>query len=981
MVVRWNQVLLVLLCLVCSSSGTKVAAADAQGQGGRPKLKRSQGKRWDNIADVVRAEIRSATSKFLQGRSQALALPIEVDILLIGFDGDGGYGYTFQKNDLEELLGSATGDNTICPTVWDTKEHAAVCYNVNYMLLDSIKLKDGIARIEQAIKHSFEHVGDRSQDWPDGSRNVQVYEVEASGEVEATLWELLDSAYGTGNSPDGIKKQHHQIIIINPSKRRMRPDPAPLPPPADGSAPLPPPPPPHEDALPLDFIGNWRKGNVSLQHIIDQEAGYLYRYKYNGNGAAASFVGQYNFVVIDVAAGPVSFGPLASASGSVMPAAMPRLMPMLLRMAREIQATPSGPGSSGTLHSYMLESAARGQESLFVGQLASVVTGATRALFASDLRTEHLGHLGAERLLVPIVVIQDHGQYLLDSEKYGINVDEVQLALDEMLPVYQTGIVTVAHHSLHHHPALASALAKARSTRSDAVLQEPPDVGLHKHARSVLDSKMLMRELRQAQDTLLFGMLDGHMNSDYFERDEYNPAPDHLEAHRKGTKVLPVYVLSLERSPDQLMFDTSELVAAGQDMVLVLQLLGQAAGMDNTHGRVYSGHVVEGHQLVVNAAEEPTRHAIAGLAASLSGIVPPYQRFCQMEGVIVEDWRWSVGAQPWGPYSRYSGLSAIFGAAAHRNLLVSRVEGSLRRLKAAMDKVDAFIHKHLQGPFAYLKVQHAAAKRAATLEGSAAAFAQLSPHHYLLDDVARQHMAYHNKTKKAAAKRALRETHDASSDEDHDASDEDHHGDDGGSGDHYEAHHEAEAPVVHHDGSDPSHWDGSQHEETPHDDFPDPEDDHDPHDAELVAQQAALTPNVAGRLQAILLQAGQELEAASLKMFERDWKEADARLAAFATWVDRFVEASDIDLSHAEEVVGCCSVRYERKPLLAVWLSVGLAVVVMGGFGIALAAVMRVRQVHNPHLARARSRSERAMSASGGLPKWSSGGSIGQLPR
>ena len=109
--------------------------------------------------------------------AQALALPIEVDILLIGFDGDGGYGYTFQKNDLEELLGSATGkrgrvspgvagfkrhqalwivpattcwnsirphagDNTICPTVWDTKEHAAVCYNVNYMLLDSIKLKD-----------------------------------------------------------------------------------------------------------------------------------------------------------------------------------------------------------------------------------------------------------------------------------------------------------------------------------------------------------------------------------------------------------------------------------------------------------------------------------------------------------------------------------------------------------------------------------------------------------------------------------------------------------------------------------------------------------------------------------------------------------------------------------------------------------------------------------------------------------------------
>ena len=34
-----------------------------------------------------------------------------------------------------------------------------------------------------------------------------------------------------------------------------------------------------------------------------------------------------------------------------------------------------------------------------------------------------------------------------------------------MLPNYQTGIVTVAHHSLHHHPALASALVKARYSR------------------------------------------------------------------------------------------------------------------------------------------------------------------------------------------------------------------------------------------------------------------------------------------------------------------------------------------------------------------------------------------------------------------------------------------------------------------------------------------------------------------------------------
>ncbi len=74
MLVTCNQALVVaLLCLVgSSSSGTQVVAADAAapGKGARPKLKRSEGKRWDTITDVVRAEIRSATRKFLEGRSQ-----------------------------------------------------------------------------------------------------------------------------------------------------------------------------------------------------------------------------------------------------------------------------------------------------------------------------------------------------------------------------------------------------------------------------------------------------------------------------------------------------------------------------------------------------------------------------------------------------------------------------------------------------------------------------------------------------------------------------------------------------------------------------------------------------------------------------------------------------------------------------------------------------------------------------------------------
>ncbi len=48
-----------------------------------------------------------------------------------------------------------------------------------------------------AIPHSV-YPALPAQDWPDGSREVQVYEVEANGEIEATVWELLDEVGSPG---------------------------------------------------------------------------------------------------------------------------------------------------------------------------------------------------------------------------------------------------------------------------------------------------------------------------------------------------------------------------------------------------------------------------------------------------------------------------------------------------------------------------------------------------------------------------------------------------------------------------------------------------------------------------------------------------------------------------------------------------------------------------------------------------------------
>ncbi len=49
-------------------------------------------------------------------------------------------------------------------------------------------------------------------------------------------------------------------------------------------------------------------------------------HSYGDLGTSASFVSRHNFVVIDVSAGPVSFGPQASPAGEIEPVTMPRIL-------------------------------------------------------------------------------------------------------------------------------------------------------------------------------------------------------------------------------------------------------------------------------------------------------------------------------------------------------------------------------------------------------------------------------------------------------------------------------------------------------------------------------------------------------------------------------------------------------------------------------------------------------------------------------
>jgi hypothetical protein len=70
------------------------------------------------------------------------------------------------------------------------------------------------------------------------------------------------------------------------------------------------------------------RGQYDPAQLADEEAGFVYRYAYNGAGEAATWFSSRNYLVVDLAAGPTTYGPLISQGGAVTPQGLPSIKVM-----------------------------------------------------------------------------------------------------------------------------------------------------------------------------------------------------------------------------------------------------------------------------------------------------------------------------------------------------------------------------------------------------------------------------------------------------------------------------------------------------------------------------------------------------------------------------------------------------------------------------------------------------------------------------
>ena len=754
------------------------------GMGTKSQTQQStRGGRWTHaLFEKVRGEVQKSAHALLHDRHDApLVLPLEVNIVLVGFDGDGGYRYRADANALETFLRDSFGH--FRPSSMTTGRPLEVSIELHYNVIYAGS--DHLRTIESAISHTAEAVDDEPapHPWSDLSANERwrAYEIEAAGPVENAVDYVYRKIFASLN-PTVRNLEPVAVFVLNPDKCRM--DPA--------------------RSSPKE-TGNWRdKSGISdknpdaltPEELVQEECGYVYRYRYmDGEGASAAWVGAGRYAVLDLGAGPAALtrvgrgvgGATTSAAAAdgtdggdattTVETSLPRLGPLLLPYSRYLAENKgTGDAAKGDL--------ATRRDAHLRGRLSTLVLSSVRHLLAPDVAAETLDF--AERVMIPVVVLRDHNSFWpLDQESAGpyrhLDADLIKEEAKKMLQPGQEIVLMTGTHNLHEHKHLTAAVLRSLRTSSRADRRNDGAGPGHPHtyhvtARRYLDGATLLEEFRRSADLLasgLVGLEDPDLDAAFYRQASrlgdaddddgdgagtkargYKPKPK----QQRGTRVVPVYVLSLAGLPPGVLIDGESMVAAADDLVIVLQGVGdaklaapgaeqrgawardldaeseaataelaEAAEFLEMHSAGHPAHASVKAAAAAAAAKvaelgsgrgewvpirfssndrlvharpgEPTRHAVAGVARALGGVASPTERWSPIHGGKVENWLWAVGHHPFGPFAACPTMSVILQDVAKRNAAISRVDTALRSVRSGLGEIEAFGDEYLGSPF------------------------------------------------------------------------------------------------------------------------------------------------------------------------------------------------------------------------------------------------------------------------------------------
>lgn len=626
----------------------------------------------------VRDSVRSDVRRMLHSRAEVpFLVPLEVNVVLIGFNGDGGYRYNLDSHKLEEFLRVSFPSHR--PSCFETGELLDIEHHVVFNAFPAGQPE--LIALEKTLKENMISAGTARE--AGFGREVPLFEVEATA-VEPVFQRLYSYIFDTDNMASSAEEMDrpvpNAIFIVNFDKVRMDP---------------------RKNDTDLDSFMYGKLSQLTEEDMKGQEGGYIYRYRYNGGGATQVWLSSGRFVVIDLSAGPCTYGKIETEEGSVSARTLPRLQNVMV------------PSGLAMITDHITPD-------IFTGQLASLISTTVEHVIAPDARFETVDL--ATRLLVPIIVLQNHNRYnLMDKgHNYSINVEAIEAELKKMVHDGQEVVLVGGSHSLHRHEKLAIAVAKAM--RGHSLQETKKDGRFHVHTKTYLDGALLKEEMERSADVLAAGLLEmanPSLSNKFFLRqdwmDDTEGSSDSVLKHKPlwatydsklrkkkrktvknvgglyrtyGTRVIPVFVLSLADVDPQLMMEDESFVWTSKDVVIVLE---------HQNEKIPLSYVSETERRYAFPLQVQ-RHILAGLASAVGGLSAPYEKASHVHERPVVNWLWAAGCHPFGPFSNTTQISQMLQDVALRNTIYARVDSALRRIRETSEAVQTFAAEYLKTP-------------------------------------------------------------------------------------------------------------------------------------------------------------------------------------------------------------------------------------------------------------------------------------------
>ncbi|XP_047334055.1 uncharacterized protein LOC124937780 [Impatiens glandulifera] len=375
---------------------------------------------------------------------------------------------------------------------------------------------------------------------------------------------------------------------------------------------------------------------IYLFNLGQQSKPYAYNYGYGDSSPAFTkclgtiWTGKERYIWIDLAAGPVDYGPALSGEG-----VLPR------GESHPLAALHGGPKS----------------QKAFLAEMASLVWNAYQVLLVPSLR---IPVPFENSLLVQFIHI--HGSDHKDTNGLDWKTIErnfMDEAKDGGLLLGEQSLKFKNYDILYTDCSICSfAISRATTSYTSRFLFDNYTLIVSEY----LDSKRLHQILSDSNDELR--RIAG------FPEDELG-------------RVLPVYVFDLDLNTI-LMLDRYHQSVSFKDMVIAVRT-------KNT--QTVSDYSCNGRNMFIQT-RDLERPLVGSILQSMWGVSPTHLVWSPSHNTTLVDYTWSVGQTPFGPFSELSSLSFVQKDSARRNLLLTSLNNSITSAIDILDSIKGHGGEH-----------------------------------------------------------------------------------------------------------------------------------------------------------------------------------------------------------------------------------------------------------------------------------------------